>query len=67
MTPYFDSISDFMHMGGHGFYVWLCFFLVIGSVLVGVGYIKSERKRAIKQLKINYILKQNRKRRISHE
>ena len=21
----FDSFSDFLHMGGHGLYVWLCY------------------------------------------
>lgn len=34
----FDSAADFIAMGGHGFYVWLCYaaslLVVLGNVLV---------------------------------
>ncbi len=50
MQPYFDDWASFVAMGGHGFYVWLCWGLVIGVVLFGVWYAKAERKRVIKQI-----------------
>lgn len=53
MTPYFENFSDFIQMGGHGFYVWLCYALVFGSVLFGIFYSKAERKRTIKRLANN--------------
>lgn len=35
---HFDSFSEFINMGGHGIYVWLCYFLglvIIVGNLVG--------------------------------
>lgn len=52
MTPYFDSFSEFMQMGGHGFYVWLCWGIVLMTVALGVAYIKNERKKTLNALKI---------------
>lgn len=57
MTPQFENIESFLAMGGHGFYVWACYGLVAFAVIFGVGYVKSERKRAIKQLNTNYARK----------
>ena len=37
---YFESISDFIAMGGHGFYVWLAYGV---SAAVIVGYLVSLR------------------------
>lgn len=53
MTPHFESFADFIKMGGHGFYVWLCYALVFGAVLFGVWYAKTERTRTLKRLSIN--------------
>lgn len=60
MTPYFESFSAFIKMGGHGFYVWLCYAIVLFAVLFGVYYAKAERKRIIKRLAINQARKQKR-------
>ena len=30
---YFDSFSDFFAMGGHGFYVWISYAIVLLSLL----------------------------------
>ncbi|MDO4251317.1 MAG: heme exporter protein CcmD [Moraxella sp.] len=60
MTPYFDSVSALVEMGGHGFYVWLCYALVFGAIVLGVYYAKAERKRTLKRLAINQARKQKR-------
>lgn len=60
MTPHFESFSEFIQMGGHGFYVWLCYALVFGSVLFGLWYAKSERTRTLKRLARNQARKQQR-------
>lgn len=59
MTPYFNNFHDFIQMGEHGFYVWLCWGLVLGSVFIGVILIKDERKKLIKELKIAQARKNN--------
>mgnify|MGYP001756684166 FL=1 len=55
MRPYFDDLPSFFAMGGHGFFVWLCWGLVMGVVLFGVYYAKAERKRIIKQIKEQHL------------
>ena len=47
---YFDSITDFLHMGGHGYYVWLCWVLVMVTLVFGVLYVRQERKKLLKKL-----------------
>lgn len=51
MQPYFDDWASFVAMGGHGFYVWLCWGLVAMACFVGIGYANAERRRVIKQIK----------------
>lgn len=41
---YFDSISDFIYMSGHGFYVWLAYGISI-FVLAAL-FIQPLRKKA---------------------
>jgi len=31
---YFESFQEFIHMGGHGFYIWLCY-AVVSIALIG--------------------------------
>lgn len=50
MTPYFENFSDFLHMGGHGFYVWMCYGMVFGCFFGLIWYVKAERKHAIAKL-----------------
>lgn len=50
MTPYFSNVSDFIHMQGHGTFVWICYgisFLVIAFL---IGHAMSERKAVIAKL-----------------
>lgn len=52
---HFESFSDFIHMGGHGIYVWLCYLLglvVIAGNLIGpVLKRKSLTKNLIRRLR----------------
>ena len=49
---YFDSLSDLVHMSGHGFYVWLAYGISL-TVLIGL-YVQPLRKKAqiLKGIKI---------------
>jgi len=38
---YFNTINEFIEMGGHGFYIWLSYAIVLG--LMGFYYIFSKR------------------------
>ena len=47
---FFDSFSEFMHMGGHGLFVWLSY--GIASLIVAQNFISPmlTRKRIIKDI-----------------
>lgn len=49
---YFDSFAAFIHMGGHGFYVWLAYavaLLVVVGLLLIPGMQKKRFVRAYRQ------------------
>ncbi|MDO4894563.1 heme exporter protein CcmD [Moraxella sp.] len=50
MTPYFQSIQAFLAMGGHGFYVWLCYAIVFVAVLALIMYARIERRQVLARL-----------------
>lgn len=50
MTPYFKTFGDFLAMGGHGFYVWLCYAITFLAVLGLIIYAKNERKQTLNKL-----------------
>lgn len=54
MTPYFKTFGDFLAMGGHGFYVWLCYAITFLAVLGLIIYAKNERKRTLQRLGRQY-------------
>ncbi len=33
MSFYFDSLGEFLRMGGHGPYVWVCYLITWGTLL----------------------------------
>ena len=45
---YFETFGDFIAMGGHGFYVWLCY----GIVLVGLAFQFVYNRKAEQRAKI---------------
>ena len=45
----FDSFSDFLAMGGYGFYVWLCFGFSI-ALLIGLTVISKRQTRQIEKM-----------------
>lgn len=50
MTPYFKTLGDFLAMGGHGFYVWLCYAMTFLAVIGLIIYAKNERKQTLDKL-----------------
>lgn len=50
MTPYFKTFSDFLAMGGHGFYVWLCYGITFAALFGLIIFAKNERKNTLKKL-----------------
>ncbi|MBE2897282.1 heme exporter protein CcmD [Pasteurellaceae bacterium 20609_3] len=50
MTPFFDSFAEFIHMGGYGFYVWLCYGLTALCIFGLIGVSVRERKRLLREI-----------------
>ncbi|MEM8498689.1 MAG: heme exporter protein CcmD [Pseudomonadota bacterium] len=48
---YFDSINDFLNMGGHGFYVWLAYGVCALILTVYACSHFRRKKNLIKQLR----------------
>ena len=46
----FDSIAEFIAMGGHGFYVWLAYGLTAAIILFNVMAPVIARRKLIKEL-----------------
>ena len=52
MQPYFYSFSEFMAMGKHGVFVWSCWVITVGMMLIFILYSRRQRQALIKQLAI---------------
>ena len=52
MHPYFYSMSEFFAMGKHGVFVWSCWAITVGVMLVFIIYSRRQRQALIKQLTI---------------
>lgn len=52
MQPYFYSVSEFIAMGDHGVFVWSCWAITIGMMLIFIVYSRRQRRALIKQLTI---------------
>lgn len=52
MQPYFYSFSEFIAMGKHGVFVWSCWAITVGVMLVFIIYSRRQRQALIKQLTI---------------
>ena len=50
--PYFYSVSEFIAMGEHGVFVWSCWAITVGMMLVFILYSRRQRQALIKQLTI---------------
>jgi len=40
---YWESMSDFLHMGGYGLYVWVSFGITFASMAVEIYMLRSRR------------------------
>ena len=52
MQPYFYSFSEFIAMGKHGVFVWSCWAITFGMMLIFILYSRRQRQALIKQLAI---------------
>ena len=55
MQPYFYSFSEFIAMGKHGVFVWSCWAITVGVMLIFVIYSRRQRQTLIKQLAIQQV------------
>ena len=55
MQPYFYSFSEFIAMGKHGVFVWSCWAITVGMMLIFVIYSRRQRQTLIKQLAIQQV------------
>lgn len=46
---YFDSFTDFLAMGKHGFYVWLCYGITALVIVANIIAPMRQRKKLIEQ------------------
>lgn len=51
----FDSLSDFLAMGGHGLYVWLAYGAVALFLVGYTGAIQRRRKRIMAELRFQVL------------
>ena len=52
MQPYFYSVSEFIAMGKHGVFVWSCWAITVGMILIFIWYSRKQRHALIKELTI---------------
>lgn len=52
MQPYFYSLSEFIAMGKHGVFVWSCWAITVGVMLIFILYSRKQRQNLIKELSI---------------
>ncbi|WP_066801110.1 heme exporter protein CcmD [Moraxella oblonga] len=53
MTPYFNNFQDFIHMNGHGSFVWVSYGITFLLMFGLIWYVFDERKKVIKNLRQN--------------
>lgn len=46
----FDSFDAFLAMGGHGPYVWACYFVFFALSFVIIQWSRAQRKAAVRRL-----------------
>lgn len=62
MHPYFYSFQEFLTMGEHGPYVWSSWGITVLAILGLIFYSLNQRRRLLKELKIQNARQQQRKR-----
>lgn len=57
----FDSISDFLAMGGYGFYVWISYGVTALALVLLIILSKQKHKKIIQNINQRYIRENKRK------
>lgn len=63
MQPYFYSFQEFLAMGEHGPYVWSTWGITVLVIIGFILYSLNQRRRLIKELKVQHARQQQRKQR----
>ena len=45
-----SSLSEFLYMGGYGFYVWMSFGATLAGVAVELAVLRVQRAQAVRQI-----------------
>lgn len=53
----FDNLHDFLQMGKHGFYVWLCYGLSCLTVVVNIVLYTIKKQNIVKQIQAEQVRK----------
>lgn len=61
--PYFHTFADFIHMGGHGLFVWTCWAIVVIVFAMMIASSIRTRKQLLKKLEHDIALRESRSRR----
>ena len=47
----FDSFADFLAMGDHGLYVWLCYGVALVVIAANVLAVRRSRRKLLREIK----------------
>jgi heme exporter protein D len=47
MTIYWSSLSEFLAMGGHAFFVWMSYGALLVAIVVEIALLRVRRRRAL--------------------
>ncbi|QUN07698.1 heme exporter protein CcmD [Shewanella yunxiaonensis] len=50
MQAQFHSVTEFIHMGGYAFYVWLAYGVAYGALAILIGFCLTRKNRVLKEI-----------------
>jgi len=65
MSMYFTNVKDFIEMGGHGFYVWMSYFIVFSLMIFY--YVFSSRLAKRRTQELNKFYRRIESRMVNHD
>ncbi|WP_019519474.1 heme exporter protein CcmD [Faucicola boevrei] len=62
MNFYFNNFTEFLNMGGHGFYVWASYGFSFACLIGIIIYSRSERQNTLKRIYTQHVRQNQRQR-----
>lgn len=56
LTPYWNSLADFLNMGGYALYVWGAFLVNALIFIIEPIWLKRQKQKNIQNIKVFYTL-----------